>query len=222
MQQMIIQKRNGKKPLFIVLSIFAGILVIMGILTALMLSDPNRNVAAAAKTDTVAVKLGIAALSGEPARLTAEELNGFLSERFASQPPQCYINSDDTVAVYLPVDYQGIHLGVVANFTVGFNSAQEQIFAEVHSVQVGRLPVQPALALNLFKKKFPQGIYVSGNVMRADISLLNAKIFGNLVGLQISGVEVTGRYFVLNVTGNADKLKEFIVQTLPGYFDLLK
>lgn len=84
------------------------------------------------------------------------------------------------------------------------------------------MPVQPALALNLFKKKFPQGIYVSGNVMRADISLLNAKIFGNLVGLQISGVEVTGRYFVLNVTGNADKLKEFIVQTLPGYFDLLK
>lgn len=222
MQQTVIQKRSGKKPLFIVLSVFAGILMIIGILTFLMLSDPNRNVGTVAKSDSIVAKLGIAALSGEPARLTAEELNGFLAEKFPSQTPRCYINPDDTVGVYIPVNYKGIHLGVISNFTVGYNSSQEQIFAEIHSLQIGRLPVQPALAMSLLKGEFPQGVTVTGNVVRADMSLFSTEIFGDLVGLQISGLEVTGRYFVLNVTGNADKLKEFIVQTLPGYLDILK
>lgn len=222
MQQTIIQKRSGKKPLFIVLSIFAGILIVIGILTVLMLSDPNRNAGAAAKSDTVIAKLGVAAISGEPARLTAEELNGFLAEKFPSQTPRCYINPDDTVGVYIPVNYKGIHLGVISNFTVGYNSSQEQIFAEVHSLQIGRLPVQPSLALQLLKGKFPQGVTVNGDVVRADMSLFGTQMFGDMIGLQISGLEVTGRYFVLNVTGNADRLKEFIVQTLPGYLDLLK
>ncbi len=222
MQQTIVQKRSGKKPLFIVLSIFAGILIVIGILTILMLSDPNRNMAPAAKSDTVLAKLGVAAISGEPARLTAEELNGLLAEKLPSQAPRCYINPDDTVGVYLPVNYKGIHLGVISNFTIGYNTSQEQIFAEVHSVQIGRLPVQPALALNLLKGNLPEGVTVNGNVIRADMALFSTQIFGDMVGLQVSGLEVTGRYFVLNVTGNADKLKEFIVQTLPGYLDLLK
>ncbi|GEM_PF-5423158 len=222
MQQTFVQKRSGKKPLFIVLSIFAGILILIGILTALMLSDPNRNTGTAAKTDAVIAKLGIAAISGEPARLTAEELNGLLAEKFPSQPPRCYINPDDTVGVYLPVNYKGIHLGVIANFTLGFNSSQEQVIADLHSVQIGRLPVHPKLALNLIKDKLPQGISITGTVVRADMSLFNTQIFGDAIGLQITGLEVTGRFFVLNVIGNIDKLKEFIVQSLPGYLNLLK
>lgn len=223
MQQTIVKKRSTKKPLFIVLSIFAGILILLGILVYLMLSDPNRNtVGAATKPDTVLAKLGVAAISGEPARLTAEEVNTLLAARFDSQPPRCYINPDDTVGVYVPLNYQGIHLGVTANLTLGCNSPQQQIFAEVHSVQVGRLPVQPALALRLVKGKFPEGVSVSGNVVSADTSLFSTQVLENTVGLEISGLEVTGRYFVLNITGNAEKLKEFIVQSLPDYLNFLK
>ncbi len=222
MQQTFVQKRSEKKPLFIVLSVFAGILIVIGILTALMLSDPNRSTGTAAKTDTVIAKLGVAAISGEPAVLTAEEVNGLLAEKFPPQPPRCYINPDNTVGVYLPVNYKGIHLGVIANFTLGFDSSREQITADIHSVQVGRLPVQPKLALNLLKGKFPQGVTAAGSVVSADMSLFSTQVFGDVVGLQVSGAAVTGRNFVLNVTGNADKLKEFIVQTLPNYLNSLK
>ena len=222
MQQTFVQKRSEKRPLLIVLSVFAGILIVIGILTALMLSDPNRSTGTAAKTDTVIAKLGVAAISGEPAVLTAEEVNGLLAEKFPSQPPRCYINPDNTVGVYLPVNYKGIHLGVITNFTLGFDSSLEQITADIHSVQVGRLPVQPKLALNLLKGKFPQGVTAAGSVVSADMSLFSTQVFGEAVGLQGSGAAVTGRNFVLNVTGNADKLKEFIVQTLPNYLNSLK
>jgi hypothetical protein len=222
MQKMISEKRSARKPLFILLWMIGIILVVIGILTVLMMSDPNQDrTFPVAKSDTVVAKLGVAAVTGEPARLTAEEVNGLLAARSSAQPVDFSINSDDTVGVYLPVNYKGIHLGVSATLTVGYDSTKKQILAEVHSAQIGRLPVQPAWALNYLKKNLPQGVSVSGNDVRADASLFTTRILANSVGLELSGLEVTGGYFVLNVSGNTDELKNYILQKLPSYLALL-
>lgn len=217
MQQLVLKKHSAKKPLIIVLSIFSSLLVLVGILTALILSDPNRGQSApTAKAGDVLTKLGVAAISGESARLTTEEVNGLLADQFPAHTPQFSINSDNTVALYLPADYKGIHIGITANMTVGCDPSQQQVYAVIHSLYFGRLPVDPSLGLSMLKKNLPQNMTAEGNAVRMDSAVFDTGLFGEAAGLQISDLEVTGRYFVVSISGNLNKLREFIVQTLPG------
>lgn len=217
MQQAVVKKNGGKKPLIIALSVFGAILILFGIAAALALSDPNRGQSAAkADAGNVLAKLGVAAISGEPARLTADEVNGLLAEQFPAHTPQLSVSGDNTVNVYVPVNYKGIHLGITANVTLGYDSAKQQLYAVTHSLHLGRLPVDPAFGLRFLKNNLPKSMAAEGNVIHTDSTASDSGLLGDAMGLQITGLDVTGGYFVLRVSGNLSQLRDFIVQTLPG------
>lgn len=216
MQQAVAKKSGGKKPLIIALSVFGAILILFGVAAALALSDPNRGQSAAKADGNVLVKLGVAAISGEPARLTADEVNGLLAEQFPVHTPQLSVSGDNTVNVYTPVNYKGIHLGVTANVTLGYDPAKQQLYAVMHSLHLGRLPVDPAFGLRFLKNNLPKSIAAEGNVVHTDSTASDSGLLGDTMGLQISGLDVIDGCFVIRVSGNLGQLRDFIVQTLPG------
>lgn len=217
MQQAVVKKNGGKKPLIIALSVFGAILILFGIAAALALSDPNRGQSAAkADAGNVLAKLGVAAISGEPARLTTDEVNGLLAEQFPAHTPQLSDGGENTVNVYAPVNYKGIHLGVTANVTLGYDSAKQQLYAVLHSLHLGRLPVDPAFGLRFLKNNLPKSIAAEGNVVHTDSTASDSGLLGGAMGLQISGLDVISGNFVIRVSGNLGQLRDFIVQTLPN------
>lgn len=220
----IAEETNKKgRPWLIILSVAAVILILIGILTFLALSDPGRNtVPAAPNTGTVYAKLGAAALSREPAQITQEELNGFLASKFGAMPPQCKINPDNSLELYVPVNYKGIRIGVTANLTAEYNPSRQQLAMQFRSVSVGRLPVPPALALKLAGNRLPHGISVEGSVLYADISLLVGSDLSSATGVEITGIELFGGKLMVSVAGDPDRFREFVVQSLPDLFNFFK
>lgn len=217
MQQTIEKKFIRKKPFILVLSVLGALLVLLGIAAAMALSDPNRAQSAVkADTGTPLAKLGVAAISGEPARLTAEEVNSLLVERFTARAPRLSLGDDGTVTAYIPVNYKGIRLGVTAAMTIGYDTEKEQVCAEIHSLQLGRLPIAPSFGLRLLKSALPNGVSVKGNTVCADSAVSDSGLLGSVPGLQVSSLEVSGGYFIVGVSGNLGRLHEFIVQALPN------
>ena len=220
-----VQKR-GKKPLIFIVSFVALLLMIIGILFALILNDPNQPIATGAKTDTGVAKLVKAAVTGAPAQLSSEEMNAILAAKLAKgtqtkiKGVRFTINGDNTVDAYVPVDYKGIRFGVSANLTVA-PAAEKQISATINSMKIGRLPVNPAWVLSYGKTVLPKEVGVDGNVLHVNADLLNTYVLENMVGANISSLTVANQNFVVGVSGNIDKLKTYIEQNLKSYIGLL-
>lgn len=223
MQKKIVKIISSKKPLFFVLSVVAVLLIVIGILTALALSDPNRDQGKAAPdSGTALTKLGVAAISGEPARLTADEMNSLLASKFPVQTPRLTVNADESVQIYAPVNYKGIHVGVTANVTIGCDPNRHIIYAAVHSLYLGRLPVDPSLGLKLAKGDSAQRITVDGSVLSTDSTLFDFGLLSEAAGMEISDIQVKDGDFVIGVSGDLTKLREFIVQAMPSVLENLK
>lgn len=217
MQQPTVKKGGVKKPLILILSVLAAIFVPLGIAAMLALSDPGQGQSAAeADAGNALAKLGVAAVSGQPARITAGEVNGLLAEQLHSGAPRLSIRSDNTVEVYIPASYKGIHVGVTANVTVGCDASSQQIYAVVHSLHLGRLPVEPSMGLRFLQGSLPESVAAEGNVVSVDSAAPGSELFGEAGGLQISELDVDGGCFVVYISGNLNRLRDFIVQTLPG------
>jgi hypothetical protein len=217
------EPNRRRRPWLIVLSVVAAILIIIGILAFLALSDPGRkNAPASPNTGTFYTKLGAAALSREPAEISQEELNGFLSSKFGSMPPQCKINPDNSLDLYAPINYKGIRIGVTANLTADYNLSRQQLAMQFHSLSVGRLPVPPAFALNLAKDRLPPGISVEGDFLYADSSLLVGGDLSSATGVEITDIELFDGKLMISVAGDPDRFREFVVQSLPDLFNFLK
>lgn len=223
MLQVVEEVHGKRKGWIIVLSVVAAILIVIGILTAMALNDPGRNSAPVpASTGSMFTKLGAAALSGEPAQITQDELNGLLTSRFGSMPPQCIIKEDKTLDVYVPVNYKGIRIGVTANVAMKFNPSRQQLSMQLNSVSVGRLPISPALALRLAKNRLPSGFSAEENVIYADVSTLVGNDMSNATGVDITGMDIFDGKLVITVAGDPDRFRDFVVQSLPELFNFLK
>lgn len=221
----VVQKRS-KKPLIIILSFVALLLVILGVAFGLALSDPNVPITASGQTNTGVVKIIKAAVTGAPAHLSAEEMNAILAEKLAGgsqtkvRGVRFTINPNDTVDVYLPIDYKGVKFGMSGNLTFGA-AAEKQISATVNSIRIGRLPVNPAWLLQYGKEVLPKEISVNGSVLQVDSSLIGTYILANDAPASISSLTVADQSFVVGVSSNLDKLKEYIEQNLKSYIGLL-
>lgn len=219
-------QKSGKKPLIIILSVVILLLVVLGILFGLALSDPNEPITAVKQTSTGTVKLVKAAVTGEPASLTVDEMNSILAAKFAKSTQskingiRLSIGSNHAVNAYVPINYKGIKFGVSANLTVGA-AADKQISATVNSMKIGRLPVDPAWLLQNGKASLPSGIRVNGNILTMDTSLLDTYVVGDMVGVNLNSLTVADDQFVVSVSGNLEKLKEYIAQNLQSYIGLL-
>ncbi len=214
---------GGKKAATVTLSIVAVLLVVLGVLFSLLLNDPGRSrKSVAPEAGTILTKLGAAALGGEPAQLSQEELNGLLASKFSGTAPQCQINADDTLDVYFPVNYKGIRIGVTANVSFSFNQSRQQVMMRVHSVHAGRLPLSPKLALKLGQNRLPHGVSAEGDFIYADVSWITGGDLSSVTGIEITDMKIMGQKLLVSVEGNPDKFREFIVQSLPDIFNFFK
>ncbi len=219
-------QKHGKKPLIIVLSVVILLLATLGILFGLALNDPNVPITAD-ETDTAVAKIITAAAAGKPTHLSAEEMGAILTAKLAQSKQtkvrgvRFSINSNNTVDAYLPVVYKGVKFGVSANLMVSSNTAEKQICAVVNSIKVGRLPVNPVWLLQYGKAELPNSVSANGNVLRVNTSLFSTYVLGDMVGVDINAVTVADPDFVVSVSGNLDKLKEYITQNLKSYIGLL-
>nr|WP_319487484.1 hypothetical protein [uncultured Caproiciproducens sp.] len=215
-------RKRGGKLLVILLSVIVLLLAVAGILFGLAMSDPNEPLPPDGKTDSsaVAVKLVSAAATGEPAKLTGEEVSAMLTQKLAQgkqsavQGVRLTVNSDNTVAAYLPVVYKGIKLGVSANLTVGWDATKNLIRVAVNSMKIGRLPVNSARMLSRVKDKLPQGVEVQGSVLSIAPDLLGAYAMPNDAMANISGLSVEDQKFVVNVTADLGRLTEYLKEKL--------
>lgn len=221
--QPVYEEKHTNKAVVVVLSVVAGILVVIGILTMLALNDPNRGVAAAkADTGKFLAKLGVAALSKQPAEFSQDEVNGLLAARLPSHPVRCSIDPDNTVTVYAPVNYKGIRLGVTANVLPDYDTGSQQLLLKVKSVHVGLLPVPPSFALQLGRAFLPPDAAVQGDTARVGSSLLFGRDLDSSAGIEVTGFEVKDGKAIVSASANSDKFREFIVQSLPNLLSLFK
>lgn len=217
------QMRGKSKVWVAVLSVLAGVLILIGILAALALNDPNRGLPPAApQSGALYAKLGAAALGGEPARLSADEVNSYLAAEYPGLSPHLSIRSDDSVDAYVSVAKRGMQFGLTANLTVRFDASRQQIVLQLRSFHVGRLPVPPGFALRFAGGRLPQGITAEEDALRADLPALWSGEIAGLAGLRLTDLKVGGGSFVATAAADPDKFREFIVQSLPDVFGFLK
>lgn len=216
-------QKRGNKPLAIVLSVLVLLLAVIGVLSAMALSDPNEPLTENTDASAASAKIAIAAAAttGKPAQLTGEEASAMLSQKLAQGGKQndvrgvrLTVNSDNTVAAYLPVTYKGIKLGVSANLTVGWDGTKNEIRVAVNSMKIGRLPVNPARMLLRVKEKLPQGVKEQDGVLYIAPQMFGSYEMPNDAPGNISGLEVRDGKFLLSFSVDMSKLKEFLEEQL--------
>ncbi|MCY1712736.1 hypothetical protein [Caproiciproducens galactitolivorans] len=207
-------QKHSKTPA-IVISVFVFLLAAAGIAFGLALNDPNPPLVPSGQTDSIAVRLIHAAVTGEPARLSEEEVSALVSHKLARdggkvQGVRFSINDNHTVNVYIPAAYKGLRLGFSAVVSPGWDSTAKQMTAAVQSVRIGRLPVPPRWFLSRVKKEAPQGLTVQGNQIRIPSSLLGGIPLTDNHVAYINGLSVSDHVFLVNVTADLNGLKNYL------------
>lgn len=219
-------QKSGKKPLIITLSVVVLVLAILGVTFGLALNDPNEPITAGNQAETGITKLVAAAVTGVPANLSSEEVNDILAAKLTENTQskikgiRFTINNDQTVDAYLPVGYKGIKFGVSANLTVS-TATENQVSATVNSMKIGRLPINPSQVLKYGKAILPNEITMDGNVLRVNTEQLKVYVLENMVEVNVSSLTVSDKNFVVGVSGNLDKLNEYIAKNYKSYMGLL-
>jgi hypothetical protein len=167
------EKSGGNRILTVVLSVAAGILIILGILTALVLSTPHANQInkPVAPSGELMKKVLTGAISGQECSLTEDEVNGFIGQKYVpGSLPTIHgavirrvilsFREDNTADVFLPLEYQSRVYDVSANLTPSYSGGQ--LVMRVNSVDIGRLPVNPAWAVPMLMEAMPSAFTVNG------------------------------------------------------------
>ena len=158
----------------VILSVLAVILAGAGIVSWLVLNDPNagKGLENTPPSEALALKAAKSAITGQEALFEPTEVSGFLNylldqekSRGAALPADRVAFSagaDNTADLYLPVTYAGKRLGVTMEGTPSVDSANGRIVFTVRSLHVGRFPFDPAWALGFVKNRLPEEISVQG------------------------------------------------------------
>ena len=204
MQKETNQKRSGKKGLTIVLSVLVGILVIIGVLTALMFNDPNisKMNSKITPSDEFTKKILTASVTGAESSATADEVNSFLEGRrlennTISSGHGLTINriivsfrEDNTADAYLPVEFKTKHFGVSVHFTPSYDAASGQLVMHVLAVKIGQLPVNPEWLFAYFKEILPSEFSIKGTDIQINASIFKLTYAGVTAELKISNLRI--------------------------------
>lgn len=199
MKYAAVEKRSHK-AVAAVLIVLAVLLAAAGILAWMVFSDPNagRGLESVPATNALAEEIAQSAVAGKESSLSADDLNGYLAYLYRKngigqkggnikiQAAAVSGTSGDSADLYLPVLYQGRHLGVVLNVTPALDDTGGKFVFRVNSARVGRLSVPADWALDVGKSRMPAGLSVSGNVISCKNPSLSASMAGVSASLKIS------------------------------------
>ena len=222
------QQKKRKKIWIAMGSILVFLLIVLGTVVGLALSDPySGTVKAAAQPENVVAKLADSLLSGESTLLTKEEVSGLLAAQVTNRQGggfqildfQCVSTGNEDAEFYIPVSRGGLHLAVSARMKVGCDTANQTLWAEVQSVKLGRLPIKAEWAMSAVRKLLPDTVTVEGNKISVPSSFFNDRILGGTVGLTVTGLQTAPSGFLVQVTGNTERLQNNFEQYLQGFLN---
>lgn len=218
------EKKKIRKGLAAVLIVLAVLVGGIAAVAGLALNDPYADaVSAGVQPDTTVRKLMDAVLTGDPVTLTREEVNGLIAEKLAELPAgdiqlldlQCVTTKGGSAEFYAPVSFRGLRLPLSAQLELGCDG--EELWAKVQSVHLGRLPVPKQWMLAAIKSVAPPGISIVEEKISMPSSFFDENILGGSVGLTVQSLSVTDTGFLVDVTGNLDRLEEGIRQKLSDF-----
>lgn len=218
------EKKKSRKGLIAVLVVLAVLIVGIGATVGLALSDPYaKAVSAGVQPDTTVRKLMDAVLTGDPVTLTRDEVNGLIAEKLAGLPAegmqlldlQCVSTKEGCAEFYAPVSFRGLRLPLSAQLELGCDG--EELWAKVQSVHLGRLPVPTQWMLAALKSVAPPEVSIVEEKISMPASFFDENILGGSVGLTVQSLSVTDTGFLVDVTGNLDRLEEGIRQKLSDF-----
>lgn len=218
------EKKKSRKGLAAVLIVLAVLVGGIAAVAGLALNDPYADaVSAGVQPDTTVRKLMDAVLTGDPVTLTREEVNGLIAEKLAELPAgdiqlldlQCVTTKEGSAEFYAPVSFRGLRLPLSAQLELGCDG--EELWAKVQSVHLGRLPVPTQWMLAALKSVAPPEVSIVEEKISMPSSFFDENILGGSVGLTVQSLSVTDTGFLVDVTGNLDRLEEGIRQKLSDF-----
>jgi hypothetical protein len=200
-----------------VTAVIVIIVAVIGILAAFVLKDDNAGMTVTPSADVVK-RIFADAITGKASEITASEVNELLAYNMPKKLAGTdgmegvflFTNPDDTVSVYLPVTVKGFHLGVTANAKLSFDSAKNQITADIQSVHIGRLGVPAGWAVNFLKDKLPEGVKADGTKITVGATGLTFQLSGLNGKLTLSDLQVKNQKFVVQTTGMKSMIQDYL------------
>lgn len=170
-------------------------LIICGVLfTVLLLWDECSPLCDSVEpSNALAGKLLASAIKGEDCEVGQAEINPFLAARFEGEEHTglkgvyLSIHESDATA-YLSVGWNGIPLGVQADFTLACRDGK--ILIDVNAARIGKLPVNPAWVLGLVHNALPDRMILEGNRLSMNAAVLEGEYLGQYVDLQVATLEI--------------------------------
>lgn len=185
-----VPQKHGHKAVTVVLIILAVLLAAAGVLLWMVLSDPNagRGLDKIQATDTLPKEVATAAIARKECSFSVDDVNGYLAflfQKYEAEKKGGSVKiqamaisgaSGKSADLYLPVEYNGKHLGVVLNLTPSLDSTNNRLLFQVNSAQIGRLPVDPGWLLQKTKNRLPQRFSVSDNTISCESPSVEASV----------------------------------------------
>lgn len=218
------EKKKSRKGLVAVVVALVVLIGGIGVTAGLALNDPYAGaVSAGVQPDTTVRKLMDAVLTGDPVTLTREEVNGLLAEQLDELPAgeiqlvelQCISTKEGCAEFYAPVSFHGLRLPLSAQLEVGCDGAE--LWAKVQSVHLGRLPIPRRWVMEAVKSAVPAEVSIDEERISMPASFFDENILGGSVGLTVRSLSVTDAGYLVEVSGNLDRLEEGIRQKLSDF-----
>ncbi len=218
-------RRRANRIFTAVLSVLAVFLVVFGILTSLMLSDPNAGTISdsIAMSEDLGTKMLAAAVTGKECVATADEVNQYLEYRRVISSTVLTVDGavvervilsfrkDNTADAYIPVKFQGKHFGVSVHFVPSFDAEKDRIVLHVEGIKIGRLPLPPQWALGFIKDKLPDGFSADGADLRVIPTSWKHKYMGVTAEVSIADLRLEDEKLKIRASTNVNI-------PLPGFF----
>lgn len=195
------RKKSGLL-LTVILSVIALLLIAAGVLSLMVFNDPNAGKGLENKTPSNALGQTVikSALMGQECSFGKEEINGYLAYLIRQQDQKGDFSvrgaavtamRNDTAELYLPVEYKRKKYGVTVHVTPSCDSDTHQLLFTVHSMKIGRLPVNPEWVLGWILGRLPEGLKTEKN----QICLMNQSLYeisyaGYSAELQLKNIEI--------------------------------
>ena len=175
-----------------------------------------------------------AALSGEEASVSQEDINSVLAALVEKQKASSQMESfdqiylqirpDQKVAVYTPLFANGMRIAVTSLLSLSFDVPNERLCAQVEEIHFGKMKLPISMALPVVEEKLPEGVSISGSSIFFDMNALALEIPNTEIRLTLEDVRLENESLIFrsnSLTQEAETyLSDFLKQSLSDLSDL--
>jgi hypothetical protein len=195
------QPKQTHRALTAVLSILAVLLAAAGVLSWMVLNDPNagKGLENTQPSNALALTAIQSAATGKEASFSPAEVNAYLAYLLTRSGSSgsgslkvrgAAVTSieGNSAEIYLPVTFRGRSIGITLNVTPSADPADNRLRFLVNSIRVGHLPVSPEWALSAAKNRLPAGFSAEGTAVSYVLPKMEANAANVTARLTVSSL----------------------------------